>query len=87
MPIQASCFEKSKFQSTQATNFGRLLGVAVHQIFKSHSLSESTATWRCTTGGGIKRALRSAALAACFCQTTRFTDTGCRPHCYLCVSC
>ena len=35
MPIQTSCFEKSKFQSTQATNFGRLLGVAVHQIFKS----------------------------------------------------
>ena len=28
MPIQTSCFEKSKFQSTQATNFGRLLSVA-----------------------------------------------------------
>ena len=28
MPIQTSCFEKSKFQSTQATNFGRLLGVS-----------------------------------------------------------
>ena len=26
MPIQTSCFEKSKFQCTQATNFGRLLG-------------------------------------------------------------
>ena len=31
MPIQTSCFEKSKFQSTQATNFGRLLGIAVQQ--------------------------------------------------------
>ena len=31
MPIQTSCFEKSKFQSTQATNFGLLLGVKAQQ--------------------------------------------------------